>query len=31
MEIPQLQYTGKMVDDTAESSEDGADAAGPVY
>ena len=31
MEIPQLQYTVKMVDDTAESSEDSADAVGPVH
>ena len=27
----QLQHTVKMVDDTAESSEDSADAAGPVH
>ena len=31
MEIPQLQHTVKVVDDTAESSEDRADAAGPVH
>ena len=29
MEIPQLQYTAKVVDVNAESSEDSADAAGP--
>ena len=27
----QFQYTVKMVDDTAESSEDSADATGPVH
>ena len=31
METLQLQYTVKMVDETAESSEDSADAAGPVH
>ena len=31
MDIPQLQYTVKMVDDTAVNSEDSADAAGPVH
>ena len=31
MEIPQLQYTVKMVDVPAESSKDNADAAGPVH
>ena len=30
MEIPQLQYTVKVVDVHAESLEDSADAAGPV-
>ena len=29
--IHQFQYTIKMVDDTAEGSEDSADAAGPVH
>ena len=31
MEIHQLQYTVKVVDVNAESSEDSADAAGPVH
>ena len=31
MEIPQLQYTAKVVDVNAENSEDSADAAGPVH
>ena len=31
MEIHQLQNTVKMLDDIAESSEDSADAAGPVH
>ena len=31
MEIPQLQYTVKVVDVNAESSEDSAGAAGPIH
>ena len=31
MEIHQLQYTVKVVDVTAENSEDSEDAAGPVH
>ena len=29
--FPSFQYTVKMVDDTAENSEDSADATGPVH
>ena len=31
VEVSQFQHTVKMVDDTAESSEDSADAAGAVH
>ena len=31
VEVSQFRYTVKMVDDTAESSEDSADAAGTVH